>query len=351
MNAPHVVVRYPTNAQQHIYLRGDGCNLSWNKGTPLRPYQLPTHHWSLKLPLECNTTNLTFKALLDDTQWALGANARYATNATYAPWFASHAGRYEVVNIAHSRDAVVYVPPSFDENPYASYGQLLLLQDGENVFDDATAFGGRSWRAAPTLDAEVSSGRVGELLVAAVYNSAARIDEYTWIADPQYGGGKADAYLDWLEAAVVPQLRRSHRLARSAKISIGGSSLGGLLACYAAWTRPHVYAAAACMSPSFWWAGDAFAASLMRSPTPVPVPRPTVYLDVGSAETRDMLSSMQEVRARFAQLQWPDDALSYYLAAGGTHDEASWGARFAQPLRALFGVAGVDSVEAHGEAS
>ena len=144
-------------------------------------------------------------------------------------------------------------------------------------------------------------------------------------------------------AAVLPQLRSSYRLAPSAEVAIGGSSLGGLLACYAGWTRPRVYAAAACMSPSFWWAGGAFAAKLMM--TPAPAPQPTFYLDVGSAETDDMLSSMKDVRERFAQLAWPDDELYYYLAPGGTHDEASWGARFALPLRALFGVATVEATK------
>ena len=47
----------------------------------------------------------------------------------------------------NTRDLVVYVPPSFDENPYAAYADVILAQDGENFFNDSTAFGGRSWRA------------------------------------------------------------------------------------------------------------------------------------------------------------------------------------------------------------
>ena len=230
-----LLVRYPASQLKggRLYLRGDGCGLSWDSGILLNSSGLDT--WTLALPSGCPAT-LEFKALIDDSHWAVGANAVLAAiNYTYTPWFSSQAGRYEVVATSrgmrdpYERDTVVWVPPSFDENPYAFYGRVLLMQDGENVFDDKTAFGGRSWRAGTTLDAEVSSGRVAEMLVAAPDNSAHRIDEYTWTADPQYGGGDADGYLDWLQAAVLPQLRRKYRLAPSAEVSIGGSSLGGLL--------------------------------------------------------------------------------------------------------------------------
>ncbi|RYE84066.1 MAG: hypothetical protein EOO65_02880, partial [Methanosarcinales archaeon] len=37
-----------------------------------------------------------------------------------------------------------------------------------------------------------------------------------------------------------------------------GSSLGGLLSCYAGWTRPDTYGFAGCMSSSFWWNNQDF---------------------------------------------------------------------------------------------
>ena len=185
--------------------------------------------------------------------------------------------------------------------------------------------------------AQVTSGNIKELLVAAVYNSPARIDEYTYVADSLYGGGHADNYLDWIESSVLPRLRDKYRLAVALQpLSILGSSLGGLLACYAAWTRPQTYGAAACMSPSFWWDNNNFSGTLMRGPSPAT--KPTFYLDVGSAETEDMLSSMHLVREQFARLGWPDARLSFYLAPGGTHTEASWGERLSLPLRVLYGV-------------
>jgi predicted alpha/beta superfamily hydrolase len=60
-------------------------------------------------------------------------------------------------------------------------------------------------------------------------------------------------YLDFLQEKVVPLMRQRYRLGGGGTASILGSSLGGILACYAAWRRPAMWPAAACMSSSFWW--------------------------------------------------------------------------------------------------
>ena len=52
------------------------------------------------------------------------------------------------------RDLVVWVPPSFDENMYAQF-PVLLMHDGQNLFNDSTSFGGRSWRCQDTLNDQV----------------------------------------------------------------------------------------------------------------------------------------------------------------------------------------------------
>ena len=53
----------------------------------------------------------------------------------------------------------------------------------------------------------------------------------------------------------------------------------------------------------------------------------------------DIYPDTIKVRQRLQQLGWPDDQLWYYLDHGGGHNEASWGERFALPLRALYSAA------------
>lgn len=45
---------------------------------------------------------------------------------------------------------------------------LLLLNDGQNLFEDATSFSGRSWRAAEAAAAAVASGELPPFLVAGI---------------------------------------------------------------------------------------------------------------------------------------------------------------------------------------
>jgi predicted alpha/beta superfamily hydrolase len=322
-----------------LFVRGDACGLSWSAGVKMA--QKDADHWELTLPSPPNGTELQFKALINDKVWAVGANAVATTeHVAYFPWFQAGGGRHEVVSVSSPtgpRDVVAWVPPSFDENPYSAYDELLVMSDGENVFNDSTAFGGRSWRAGPTLDDEIGSGRVRQMVVLAVDNSPNRIEEYTYVSDPKYGGGGASEYLEWLEQA-LPDLRARYRVASGARLNLLGSSLGGLLACYAAWSRPQTYSAAGCMSPSFWWDAQDFLHSLLAAPRPSG-PRPTLYLDSGDATNEpDICPDTIAVRDKLQSLGWPDSQLWYYLDEGGRHNEASWGGRFAVPLRALFGV-------------
>ncbi len=51
----------------HLFVRGQGAGLSWERGTPLNCVDGQTWRWSAK-----TTEKLTFKLLLNDTIWAQG---------------------------------------------------------------------------------------------------------------------------------------------------------------------------------------------------------------------------------------------------------------------------------------
>lgn len=94
-----------------------------------------------------------------------------------------------------------------------------------------------------------------EILVAGVWNTNDRNNQYTYSVDPDYKfGGKGDLYLDFLEKELVPLVRDNWFAGRvEGQLGIGGSSLGGLISCYAGYTRPTKWAKSICMSSSFWW--------------------------------------------------------------------------------------------------
>ena len=156
----------------------------------------------------------------------------------------------------NSRDVIVYLPPSYTENTLKVHKNVLVMHDGNNLFDPKTAFMGNSWLVQNTMDPLIAQGVIEEVVIVAPYNTGDRMNEYTYSFDPSEGfGGKGDLYLDWIEQTLLPFALKNLRIELDKGRSLGilGSSLGGLISCYAGWTRPQVYGRVGCMSSSFWW--------------------------------------------------------------------------------------------------
>ena len=102
------------------------------------------------------------------------------------------------------RDLIVYLPPGYEESD-ARY-PVLYLQDGQNLFDAATAFAGNEWRADITADDLIRRGCIEPLILVGLYNTGVRrISEYTPTRDRRLRkGGKADRYAQMLAREVKP---------------------------------------------------------------------------------------------------------------------------------------------------
>lgn len=62
-------------------------------------------------------------------------------------------------------------------SPPRIYSNVLVMHDGQNLFNDSTSFTGISWRLQPTLDGMIVSGQMDEVVVVGVDNTANRINE------------------------------------------------------------------------------------------------------------------------------------------------------------------------------
>jgi len=130
------------------------------------------------------------------------------------------------------RDLIVYLPPDYDASSKTRY-PVLYLQDGQNLFDPETAFGGRDWQADLTADRLVQQGSIRALIIVGIYNTGVRrISEYTPTRDPRSKkGGKAERYAQMLAREIKPFIDTEYRTAKSAACTgVGGSSLGALTA-------------------------------------------------------------------------------------------------------------------------
>lgn len=123
--------------------------------------------------------------------------------------------------------------------------------------------------------------------------------------------------------------------------TIGGSSLGGLISCYAMYKRPLMFPNAICMSSSFWWNSEDFTNKVL---TAYYNNSTRVYLDSGDAgDSQDGKNQTLTVKFNMENLGYmnsgADENLWYYLDKGGQHNEYYWGRRFHVPMMALFGMA------------
>ena len=231
--------------------------------------------------------------------------------------------------LGNRRSLRIYLPPGYDAHPQQRY-PVLYMHDGQNLFDPATAAYGAAWEMGATMDRLIADGVVAPTIVVGIDNTSERMAEYTPCCDPQYGGGKLDAYMAFIVDTVKPWADANLRTRPEREhTAIMGSSLGGIASVYIAQRHPEVFSMAAGVSSSFWWNhGDMIA----RAPARQPV---KFYLDAGtdSDGLADTLKMRDAMLARDYRL---NEDLMIYAADGAIHNERSWAARVGLPLAWFF---------------
>jgi len=236
------------------------------------------------------------------------------------------------------RDISVYVPPGYDDEQPRRY-PLLILQDGQNLFDPETSFiRGRTWRVAENADDAIAAGEVEPLIIAGVANAGERrLAEYTPSRDLKMGGGEASKYALLVIRELLPFLHAHYRLLSGPDATgIGGSSLGGLVSLWMGLRHPQIFGRLAVLSPSVWW-NHRFILAYLNEVAPELHRRPRIWLDVGDQEGRRTLADADMLHARLRKHGWREEVdLRFETIAGGMHDEGSWAERVRPMLRFLF---------------
>jgi predicted alpha/beta superfamily hydrolase len=238
--------------------------------------------------------------------------------------------------VADKHDFIVYVPPMYAAEPERRY-PVLLMQDGQNLFDPTTSFQqGNYWRMGETADFLIGAGDIEPLVIVGVYNTGAhRIDEYTPVRDRRQGGGKAAAYGKMLVRELLPFVAAEYRMLGSIpSCGIGGSSLGGLVSLYLGLRYPDVFGRVAVMSPSVWWQGRAILKTVARGRLDA---AQRIWLDVGTKESMRALPDVRALKTALERRGWHEGQnLGYMEAEGSEHTESAWAARVAPMLKFLF---------------
>lgn len=264
------------------------------------------------------------------------------------------------------RNISVWLPADYDPNgaPYA----VIYMQDGQNLFDPANAYGGTAWGVDVVLARLLGAGRIRRAIVVGIWNTPKRLREYmpaqvfvrlpvddrTRLAALYSGTPDSDAYLRFIVHEVKPFIDRRYRTSRKARDTLAmGSSMGGLISLYAMTRYPQVFGGAACLSshwPLFLPSGDApmpdadmdavarAFEGYLRARLPMPGTH-RLWFDHGDRTLDRFYAPFQQRIDRAVEsLGWVRgrDFESRFFP-GAAHDERSWHDRLDQPLLFMLG--------------
>ena len=158
----------------------------------------------------------------------------------------------------------IWLPPGYDGSDRRY--RVLYMHDGHNLFDPAKSNFNKVWAADKAMLAAMKHGiepwiivgiwapgkdRQRQYMPRSYYEEAsprvrAKIDTLT------QGAIVSDAYLAWIAGPLKQWVDTSFRtLPGRTDTAMVGSSMGGLMTCYAFFERPEVFGRAACIS-SHW---------------------------------------------------------------------------------------------------
>lgn len=240
--------------------------------------------------------------------------------------------------LKQKRDVLVWLPPDYDAQQSRRY-PVLYMHDGNNVFDRRSSFGGQEWEVDERAGQLIRQGTIAPVIIVGIYNTADRMQEYTWYPDRLDGslqGGQGAQYARFVAEELKPLIDKSYRTLPDRKhTSVIGSSLGGLISFYIGAQYPQVFGQVGMMSPSIWWKDRAILRDIPKLPNST-----RIWVDMGTQEGNEPEVTLQDAKDFVKGLEQAGfkhfDNLAFHIEPGGNHSEQSWAQRIEQPLRFFF---------------
>jgi alpha-glucosidase len=209
---------------------------------------------------------------------------------------------------------------------------VIYMQDGQNVFDEATANFGE-WQIDETL-LRLEKERNFKAIVIAIDNGQdKRMAEYNPWMHKKYGGGEGDEYVDFIVQTLKPFIDKKYRTQpEAANTAIIGSSMGGLISMYAITKYPNIFGKAGVFSPSFWISKNAYR-QVKQKANPQ---QQKIYMIVGLEELPIMTKSFKKMNRILKRKGFDNQNLKAIAIEDGKHQEWFWAREFENAVSWLF---------------
>jgi len=245
----------------------------------------------------------------------------------------------------NTRKLRIWLPPGYSapENQARHY-PVFYLNDGQNLFDPATAYIGVDWQADEAADRLIREGRIPPLIIVGIDNAQKdRPREYLPYRSfhPPIMRPQGKRYPDFLLNEVMPFVYQQYRVARGPEnTGLGGSSLGAIVSLFTVMDRPGIVGRLLLESPSLFISNR----QLLKSSRAFRQWPTRIFMAMGTKEVgtedRDRVA-VEDVRELERVLRWAglrEDRLRVKIDEGATHNEKEWAKRFPAALTFLFGV-------------
>jgi alpha-glucosidase len=278
------------------------------------------------------TINLTIQSWEDisgsGTNSTAAANVQILNNSFFMP------------QLNRNRKVWIYLPPDY----YTSTKTypVLYMQDGQNLFDNATSFSGE-WQVDETLNTLFNQGNYGAIVVGIDNGGSNRLNEYSPWVNPSFGGGQGDLYMEFVGETLKPFIDSNFRTKPQAQYNaLIGSSMGALISTYGGVKYPNLFTKIGVFSPAFWFARTPMNNYITTTTNSVSNLR--VYFVAGQNESNDMATDLTTVKNNLFSVGVSSSNTFTKLDSFGTHTEAYWRGEFSAAYLWLFQEENLDNI-------
>jgi predicted alpha/beta superfamily hydrolase len=253
-----------------------------------------------------------------------------------------HTHDIQSVYLGVTRRITVWLPPGL-RGPRASPAQVLYLNDGQNLFDQARAFAGQTWRVGEIAERLVRRRRIPPLVIVGIdHGEVRRAREYLPIEDERNPTARKPLgreYAEFVTREVMPFVSANYPVASGAtNTGFGGSSYGAIAALNTALLNPGLFGRLLIESPSLYIGGEYM---LRRARTAARWPA-RIYLGVGTAETNradwneETVTNVRKLEGILRRAGLGPRRLYTLVQEGAPHSEGAWAERLPTAIEFLF---------------
>lgn len=270
------------------------------------------------------TINLTIQSWEDisgsGSSSTAAANVQVLNNSFFMP------------QLSRNRKVWIYLPPDYYTT--SKTYPVLYMQDGQNLFDNATSFSGE-WQIDEALNTLHSQGNYGAIVVGIDNGGGERLNEYSPWVNPTYGGGQGDAYMQFVGETLKPYIDANFKTRPQSQYNaLIGSSMGALISAYGAVKYSGLFSKVGVFSPAFWFVRTQLNNYITSTTNDISNLR--LYFVCGQNEDTDMVPDMNTVKNNFITKGVSASNTFTKIDSDGTHSESYWRREFPAAYLWLF---------------